>query len=157
MLGGVPLVAQLPAEIAAGEKLRLAVHDVSAEQVVLKVLPPQAAPVAVPLTVPIPLPDGRAAQVSVQARDEGAAAGASSDGALASVTVRYDSPELGALDLKLDLASGTIAATVRARIGEAADLADDRAQELRSALAEVTGREATVSVVPRHDPFVTYA
>ena len=64
---------------------------------------------------------------------------------------------LGRLDLRIDLARGTVSAAVEAPAGAALDLATDAAGRLEDALAEKTGRAATVRVSARREPFDAYA
>lgn len=96
MLAGAALVAELPDSVKPGDKLRLAVQESNGEQVVLKIVDPAATP-AQPMVVPVPLPDGRTAAVYVEEQDEGSGNGG--DGEPRGVTVVYDSPALGAIEL----------------------------------------------------------
>jgi hypothetical protein len=73
------------------------------------------------------------------------------------VALAFDSAVLGRIDLRIDLARGTVRARVAAPAGEAYALAAAAAERLRAALAERTGRAAAVQVVPRRDPFDAYA
>ena len=57
VLAGIPLKAQLPADVQAGATLRLRVEDVSPERVTLRVDP--GGPVAVPPSAPPPPPRAR--------------------------------------------------------------------------------------------------
>src|SRR4051812_14208292 len=52
VLAGVPLTAQLPDEVRAGETLRLRVADVTPERVTLQLEPPQGAPFGQPPAAP---------------------------------------------------------------------------------------------------------
>src|SRR5881275_2992743 len=69
VLAGSPLVAELPDEVQAGDKLRLLVQDTRGERVAMKLVPEEPlAPPQTPVTG-LPLPDGTAAHVSVEERD----------------------------------------------------------------------------------------
>jgi hypothetical protein len=151
-LAGATLAAQLPEEVEAGAKLRLQVDEVGPERVVLRTLE-QA---AVPLAVPLPLPAGEQAVLRVDDEDEDGQGG-DRQGEGESVALVYDTPRLGPLHLKLELTPEAIRASVQARAGEPYELAEARAEELREALANATGREAAVTVRPRREPLDVYA
>src|SRR3954453_779136 len=151
VLAGSPLVAQLPDEVQAGDKLRLLVEDTRGERVTMKLV--QEQPVAPPTNaaVSLPLPGGDAL-VGVEERDADP-----DDPEHASISLTYDSPALGAVGLVLSLAPGAVSVRGELRAGEAFELGADAADELRARLAEATGRAADVTVVPRHDPVDLYA
>ena len=65
-LAGTALVAELPDEVAAGDRLRLTVTEVGPERVVMRLTDPPAAPA--PPAAHLPLPDGRTAAVRVDER-----------------------------------------------------------------------------------------
>jgi hypothetical protein len=154
MLAGSALVAELPDEVRAGERLRLAVQDAAGERVVLRIVPEPPTTVP-PALVPLPLPDGRTAHVRV---DERAAEGARGEtGEATSVALVYDSPALGAVELRLSLEGGRVGARVQVGTGAPLFLAEEGREALRAALAEATRRPAEVAVVPRHDPLDVYA
>src|SRR3954452_25343194 len=71
VLAGSPLVAQLPDEVQAGDKLRLLVEDTRGERVTMKLV--QEQPVAPPTNpaVPLPLPDGSHARLTVDEDEYG--------------------------------------------------------------------------------------
>ncbi len=168
-LAGTPVVAELPAELAAGTRLRLVVAGVAGDRVVLRVLEalPAAAPAAAPAPAPaaappapavpvaLPLPGGAHAWVAVAEREAhgGPEDGAGDPGA-ATVALHYDSPRLGRLELRLVVAPGQVRASVAAPAGPAQALAGARADELRAALAAALARPADVAVTaagPRID------
>src|SRR3954451_601778 len=152
ILAGSPLVAQLPDEVAAGDSLRLLVEDARGEKVMMKLV--QEQPVAPPpnSAVPLPLPGGLEARVAVEEREAD-----QDDPEHASISVSYDSPALGTVGLVLSLAPGAVSVQAELAAGQAFELGSDAADELRSRLAEATGRAAEVTVVPRHDPVDFYA
>ena len=147
LLAGRPLVAQLPPDVEAGSRLRLRVAlDGSARAAVtLQVLgdapPPAAAPAATaPPPIAVPMPDGGRLVVL---RDGEAVDGAPGPGT-ASVSLRYDAPGLGRVDLRI---SGS-AVAVHLPAGTPAALARSAAPELSAALGglavTVHPREGTV-------------
>nr|MDP8943026.1 hypothetical protein [Actinomycetota bacterium] len=69
-LAGAALVAELPDEVAAGDRLRLTVTEVGPERVVMRLTDPPAAPA--PPAAHLPLPGGGTATVRV---DEGVGEG----------------------------------------------------------------------------------
>jgi hypothetical protein len=149
VLAGVPLTAQLPPEVQAGQTLHLRVEEVTAERVTLK-LDPQAAQGA----QPPPPPELRPPRLSV---GEPPRRGRGGDPESATITLGFDSDVLGRLDLRIDLARGTVSAGVTAPAGMATELALEAAGRLEAALAERTGRTAQVRVATRRDPFDAYA
>lgn len=157
VLAGVPLVAQLPPGLEAGARLRLAVQDANADRLVLRVVeqfaPAQAQVAPPPPAAALPLPDDGRATVHVTERD---VRGGGQD-EHASVSLRYESPALGAIDLRLSVAPGLVAAAVQAAAGHAHGAAATSATDLRESLEAATGRRADVTVSERHDPFEAYA
>jgi hypothetical protein len=149
VLGGVPLTAELPAEVRSGETLRLKVADVTAERVTLQLEPPvvpagQAG--APPREPPAQVAIGEPPRRRVEDGEE-----------VSSVALGFTSPSLGRLDLRIDLRAGSVQVTVDAPAGSVHDLAQDEASRLRDELAAATAREAAVRVRPRRDPVDLYA
>jgi len=150
MLAGRPLSAELPDELQAGDRLRLRVEEVGADRVVLRAVETPAA--AAPATPPppelaLPLPGGRQAEVRVtEQADERRA-----ENEPAAVALRYDSPALGTLDLRLvqQPGGGGLQVTIGATAGAPEDYARAAAEELRRALTEATGLGASVRVIAR--------
>jgi hypothetical protein len=154
VLAGSPLVAELPDEVQVGDKLRLLVQDTRGERVAMRLVQEQpASPPSSPL-VGLPLPDGSYARLSVEQRDEG---GGDEDPEHASITIHYSAPALGQVGFVLSLAPGAVSARAELAVGAAFDLASEAADELRTRLAEATGRAAQVTVVPRREPLDLYA
>lgn len=150
-MAGAALVAELPDEVAAGDRLRLTVVETGPERVVMRLTESPAPPA--PPGIPLPLPDGRAAAVRVEERaDE-----PGGDEEAQSVAVTYDSPRLGPIEFRLTLSDGGLSASVRAAAGAPHELASEHADALEDALAEATGRAATVEVSARRDPLDVYA
>lgn len=155
-LAGVLLEAELPAGVHAGEELRLQVRELTPERVVLQIREEQPQAPAAPLEPPrIPLPGG--GFVKVTERDARGWAGDNSVGDQAhTVTVRYDAPTLGRLDLQFTLSSGALALTVAVAPG-AYETAGDHAGRLQSTLTDAIERPTTVTVVPRREPVDLFA
>ena len=160
-LAGAVLVAELPADVPEGARLRLAVQDVGAERIVLRIVgdaaapappsapPPPAQPAPV---VALPLPGGMEAHARVEADGSGAggAEGEAAEGTRA-VTVRYASPTLGSFEVRLVLTPAGLSAGVTAPPGEGLALAGAHAEELRAALSGVLGTTVDVHVGQRRD------
>jgi hypothetical protein len=155
-IAGVKIAAQLPENVVAGQVLRLRVEEASAEKLHLRVVEgpaapqaEQAAPPAVPQTAyQLALPGGILARFHVEEREEcGGRRGGR--GAATSVVVRYDSPTLGRLDVRLDEHS----AAVHVSGGDPALTVADAAGKLRDALMRATGAPVLVTVHPREETF----
>ena len=73
------------------------------------------------------------------------------------MALAFDSAVLGRLDLRVDLARGTVSAGVDAPSGAASSSRPRPPRGSQDALAERTGRAAQVRVTPRRDPFDAYA
>jgi hypothetical protein len=149
-IAGIPIDAQLPREVRAGDELRLVVRHASAERVVLG-LSDQA---VVPPPIAVPLPGGSTVRVSDQ-DEPGRARPAARDSD--TLTLRYDGPALGAVDLRFELDPRSLKVTVSLPAGRSFELAQDAAGQLRSRLAESLGRAVSVDVAPRREPLDLYA
>jgi hypothetical protein len=147
VLAGIPLTAQLPPEVQAGSTLRLRVHEVTPERVVLQLDGPP---------VPPPPPPPSAADPPRVAVGEPPRRRGASGEDVASVALAFSSPALGRLDLRVDLATGSVQVTVDAPAG-VQEFVQDGADRLRDALTVATERPAAVRVRPRHDPVDLYA
>jgi hypothetical protein len=154
VLAGSPLVAQLPDEVQAGDKLRLLVEDTRGERVTMKLVQDQ--PVAPPHNpaIGLPLPDGTQARLTVEEDEYG---GGGEDPEHASISIGYESPALGMVGLVLALSPGGVSVRAELAGGVPYELASDGADALRSRLSEATGRVAEVTVVPRREPVDFYA
>jgi hypothetical protein len=156
LLAGSPLVAELPDQVQAGDKLRLLVEDTRGDRVTMKLVQEQPAAPAPPPTVALPLPDGGQARVVVEPDEEGG--GAQDEGPEhASISISYESPALGAVGFLLQLVPGGVKVHAELPAGRPFELADGAAEELRSRLAAATGRAAEVTIVPRRQPLDLYA
>jgi hypothetical protein len=154
VLAGSPLVAQLPDEVQAGDKLRLLVEDTRGERVTMKLVQDQ--PTAPPQNpaIGLPMPDGTHARLTVEEEEYSSR---EDDPEHASISIGYESPALGMVGLVLALSPGGV--TVRAELaaGQPYELATEAAEELRERLATATGRVAEVTVLPRREPLDLYA
>jgi hypothetical protein len=166
VLAGVRIAAQLPENLEAGQRLRLRVEEASRSRLLLRVVETSAAgeadvlpqsvtadPLADALRagLALPLPGGQVARLFVQP-DGGSDADAGRPGALQRVTLRFEAAALGRVDLALEVRGGRdgiVTGTVHAPAGAAAHRLAEHAGELRAALAQATGRPATVSVRQR--------
>ena len=118
-IAGYLLEAELPKDVRAGDDLRLVVRDVNAERVLLGIsdshqeTPPPPVPLAAPVT--IPLPGGGSVQVTE--RDAGGAQASSQDAH--TLSLRYDAPALGAVEVRFELnpTSLRLGVTVAAGLG----------------------------------------
>jgi hypothetical protein len=154
-VAGVKLAAQLPEGVAAGQVLRLRVQETSTEQIHLRIVetagqaqPAQqvaAAPQVPPSAYQLALPGGAVARVHVEEREEAEGGGKRGAGQARSVVVRYDSPTLGRLDIRLDASS----AAVHVSDGDPAVRVRAAADQLRDALTQAGGAPVLVTVHPR--------
>lgn len=119
-LMGKHVAATLPDDVKPGDVLRLNVKEARAERILLQIVPdpPPAA------TAAVPLPNGASARL-IEDEESGGGRGAER-----AVLLRYDSPELGRLDIRLSLSGATVHATE----GAPADAARAAAGELANAL-----------------------
>jgi hypothetical protein len=155
-LAGVKLAAQLPEGVAGGQVLRLRVQEASSERIHLQIVETAraggsaavaeqaAAPQVPPSAYQLALPGGAVARVHVEEREE-AEGGKGGAGRARSVVVRYDSPTLGRLDIRLDASS----AAVHVSDGDPAVRVRAAADQLREALTEAGGAPVLVTVHPR--------
>jgi hypothetical protein len=152
VLAGVPLSAQLPAEVQAGATLRLKVREVTPERVTLQLDGP---PVPPPGTEPAPTPARADIPPRVAVDDP---PGRRCDGGeeRSSVALTFQSAVLGRLDLHIELTAGKVEVVVDTPAA-VHDLVQDQAERLRDGLAVRTERPAEVRVRPRRDPVDLYA
>jgi hypothetical protein len=147
MLRGAPVLAELPPGLRAGQALRLLVAGREGEKVVLRIVPDEAHAAQqqhgqpVPAVGPwSPLPGG--ARARVEERDAAPQEEEGDGGERPrSVTVRFEGPALGPVDLRLELdPGGAVRTTVRAAPGALA--------ALRAAAGELGGE---VRLEPRDE------
>lgn len=155
-IAGFLLEAELPKNVRSGDDLRLVVREVSAERVLLGIAeqhqdaPPVPVPVAAAVT--IPLPGGGTLQVTE--RDAAGADPAARDSH--TLSLRYDAPALGAVDLRfeLDPTALRLGVTVSPRALEPARSAGSA---LRESLSAELQRPVSVTVSARREPVDIYA
>jgi hypothetical protein len=154
VIAGIPVTAQIPPEVQAGTTLKLKVEEVTPERVTLRIDPQQPAQVPTPVVGNVPPPMQLRPHVAVEeppARRRGA------DGEPADVvSLAFNSPTLGRLDLRLELRGDRLLAEVTTPAGRPHAVATGSAERLRAKLKEV-GLDATVNVRPRHEPLDLYA
>jgi hypothetical protein len=122
-LAGARVPASLPDDVQPGQVLHLRVQDAGPERVTLQIVQqPQVPPAA---TAAVPLPGGAYARIVEDDGPEGPVRGSGR-----AVLLRYDSPTLGRLDIRLSAAGATVYATA----GEPADAARAAAGDLAAAL-----------------------
>ncbi|MBX5440616.1 MAG: flagellar hook-length control protein FliK [Solirubrobacteraceae bacterium] len=161
-LAGARVSARLPADLAPGARLRLQVQEAEGERVVLRVVgggseaaapAAQAAAAADALAEALrrglvaTLPGGASARLFVDPGEGGAAPAGGR--APSRVTLRFEAAALGRVDVALELAPGAVSGTVHAPAGDVAQRLRAGIGDLRDALAQATGRPATVAVRER--------
>jgi hypothetical protein len=165
VLAGVRVAAQVPDDLVPGQRLRLRVEEASRSKLLLRVvetpgaelqtLPPSvtADPLADALRagLAVPMPGGQVARLFVDPDDGSAGGEARRGGALQRVTLRFEAAALGRVDLALEVLPTAVSGTVHVAAGAAAGRLAEHADELRAALAQATGRPATVSVRQRDE------
>jgi hypothetical protein len=131
-LAGSRVRATLPDDVQPGEALRLRVKEIAPERIVLQIVPdpPPAA------TAAVALPGGATARIVED--DEGAGA----RGSGRAVVLRYDSPTLGRLDIRLTTSGATVHATEGPPAAAARAAAGDLAAALGAPVAVVGRRSA---------------
>ena len=155
-LGGTPLLAELPDGVKTGDTLKLLVADTRGEKVVMRLVQDQAAEHAPTATINLTQPDGSQARLTVD-EDGSQEGGGGRDREQAAVALTYETPKLGAVGLRLEIAPGVVRVRAEVSAGRIYELADDASDELKSRLTALTGRAAEVTVVPRRDHIDAYA
>src|SRR3954463_10104156 len=93
MIAGQPLVAQLPENVRAGDVLKLAVRDVTAEQVVMQMHEGKEAAESQqgqgPNAVPLAFPGGPPSQIIVD--DQASSGPGAGEGEVSAVALTYES------------------------------------------------------------------
>jgi hypothetical protein len=155
-LGGTPLLAELPDGVKTGDTLRLLVADTRGEKVVMRLLQENAAEQTPTPTINLTQPDGSQARLTVD-EDGSQEGGGGKERESAGVTLTYETPRLGAVGLRIEIAPGQVRVRAEVSAGRVYDLADDASDQLKSRLSAITGRAAEVQVVPRRDHIDAYA
>jgi hypothetical protein len=154
-LAGVPLVAELPDEVQAGDTLKLLVADTRGERVVMRLVHEQPTAPPPPPTVTIAQPDGSHARITRDPDDD--EGGEDRDAEHAAIGLTYETPRLGAVGLRLELAPGLVRVRAEVTAGRIFELADDASDALIKQIAARTGRAVEVTVVPRQEHVDAYA
>jgi hypothetical protein len=155
-LGGTPLLAELPDGVKTGDTLKLLVADTRGEKVVMRLIHDQPAEQATTPTINLNQPGGAQARLTVD-EDGGEEGGRGRDREQAAIKLTYETPRLGAVGLRLEIAPGVVRVRAEVTAGRIYDLADDASDQLQSRLTALTGRAAEVTVVPRRDHIDAYA
>lgn len=156
MVAGIRIPATLPADLPVGQALRLQVTESSVDRLVLQVVrtaegagelqpvagprelqQPQASQGAQSPVVTVPMPTGASARVWADpegGRDDGHDVARAEKARTGSMVVRYDSPELGRVDIVLRLNAERLEATVLAPAGEPLSRVRSSSAQLREAL-----------------------
>ena len=131
-LAGARVAAALPDEVRPGDVLKLRVKELAPERIVLQIVPdpPPAT------TAAVALPGGATARI---VEDDESSGGA---GAGRAVVLRYDSPTVGRLDIRLSAAGATVHATEGPPADAARAAAGDLAAALNAPVAVVGRRSA---------------
>lgn len=158
VIAGIPVTAQIPPEVAAGATLKLKVEEVTPERVTLRIDPQQ--PAQAQTQTPAPTVGNAAAPMQLQPKvevEERPARRRGADGEPADVvSLAFNSPTLGRLDLRLELRGDRLLAEVTTPAGRPHAIATEGSERLRAKLEEF-GLDATVNVRPRHTPLDLYA
>jgi hypothetical protein len=164
-IAGIPVTAQLPPEVQAGQTLKLRVQEVTPERVTMQIAPDQPTQPSQPAPAVQASPNqviGAFAQGQqpVQAKvevEERPARRRGADGEPADVvSLAFTSPTLGRLDLRLELRGDRLLTEITTPAGRPHAIANEGAERLRATL-EAAGLDATVKVRPRHQPLDLYA
>ncbi|HEX3802906.1 MAG TPA: flagellar hook-length control protein FliK [Solirubrobacteraceae bacterium] len=154
-IAGMPLDAELPATVQAGDELRLIVREVTPDKVVLAIQddaqPPPAA-FAQAEAPRVPLPNGGSLQVTE--RDAGGQL-ATGDGTH-TLTLKYDAPTLGPIEMRFTLTPGALNLALEVA-PSAYPALDDQAPQLASSLTSAAERPSRVTVTPRREPLEVFA
>jgi hypothetical protein len=131
-LAGARVAASLPEDVKPGDVLKLRVKELGPDRIVLQIVPdpPPAA------TAAVALPGGATARI-VEDED-----GAGARGGGRAVVLRYDSPTLGRLDIRLTTSGATVHATEGPPAAAARSAAGDLAAALGAPVAVVGRRSA---------------
>lgn len=154
-LAGVPLVAELPDNVRAGDTLRLLVADTRGEQVMMRLIHDQ--PTAQPHQAEAYIAGGDGSQGRLTVDHDGGEGGGGRDAEHAAVALTYETPRLGAVAFRLELAPGVVRVRAEVSAGRVYDMADDASDSLRAQIAARTGRAVEVTVVPRRESVDAYA
>lgn len=162
-IAGYLIDAELPKGVRAGQDLRLEVRDIDAHRVLLQIaehaggaeVPSSALPPGTP-PPPIPLPGGAHVRVNEDQGESGGSAGRRGGGAQA-LSLTFDGPGLGPVELRFELDPATLRVTVAMTPGAPLQSGAQAAETLREALAASVERSVAVAVRPRRQSLDLYA
>ena len=154
-IAGAVIDASLPKDVQAGQELRLTVRHVSGDRVELSMS--DSAQPTMTRAEAVPLPGGGTVQVAERDAGGGGRGSGGADADRHTLSLRYDAPALGAVDLRFDLDSDSLRVSTTLSAGTPFDLALDGAGRLGDALTEAIGRPVTIDVSPRREPLDVYA
>jgi hypothetical protein len=151
-LAGAIVTAELPDAVQVGDRLRLALREVTSERVVLQLIESSVPPPltgAPPLLAQTLLPGG--GRVTPLAREGGGEGGHAPE-----VSLHCELPRLGTVELWLALEQERLRARVALDDGESLALAQQDSGALRAALGAAAGRPVELAIVARADPLDVY-
>jgi hypothetical protein len=151
-IAGMIVDAELPKDVKAGQDIRLVVKAVTQQRVVLSM---SDQPTVTPPPPAVELPGGGTIRLTEHEESE-EGGGSDADGSH-TITLRYDAPVLGAVDLRLDLDAGSLRVAVALAQGKPFSLGQEASDDLRESLADEAGRSVTVVVSARREPLDIYA
>jgi hypothetical protein len=157
-IAGTTLEAELPKEVQAGQELRLTVRQVSPDRVELSMSDPSAA--SAQAAQAATLPGGGTLRVAERDEDGGPptpGGGGSSGPDRHTLSLRYDAPALGAVDLRFELDPESLRLTATFAAGDPHDRALDAAGDLQAGLTAALGRPVAVEINSRREPVDVYA
>lgn len=152
-IAGKLLEAQLPDHLQEGQEVRLTVHELSSERVVLSLSTP-AELLAGAAASSAPVSSQRNTDRSEQDESEQERQDSQRG---AAVSLRYEAPNIGAVDMRLEVRDGTLHALLALRAGQPHALAREESANLREGLAASTGLPVELVIQARHDPIEIYA
>jgi hypothetical protein len=154
-IAGTTLEAELPKELQPGQDLRLTVRHVSPDRVQLSMSDPSAAAAGTAVSSAA-LPGGGALQVTE--RDANSESGSGQQGSgRHTLSLRYDAPALGPVDLHFDLDPESLRVTATLAAGDPHERALDAAGDLEAKLAHALGRPVAIDINARREPLDVYA
>lgn len=154
-IAGTTLEAELPKDVQTGQELRLTVRHATPERVELAIVSSGQAGAAAASSAP--LPGGGTVQVAERDAGGGGSGGGGSGDERHTLSLRYDAPSLGAVDLRFQLDPESLHVSAVLAPGASVELAQDRAGQLQDALTQALGRPVKVDVSARYEPLDLYA
>jgi hypothetical protein len=160
-IAGMLLPAELPAELQAGQELKLQVRELTSDRVVFGMQPqdePQAqAELPLPLAQIVPpIPPSGNGTLLVQERHSAHADGEDPELASHTLALRYEAPNAGPVDMYFVLTPEALHLQLTVAAGAPFDRAQRLGGQLDGALSEAAERTVRVSIKPRYDPVDVY-